>query len=143
LAWSGEGRQNTTCSYLTGTFKPEYRTGYPGSEGTRTILRQQVVGPSNDEFADQPAELFQLRVALLLLFICSICVSTPENLRLEVALEVELRTQILGVGKVEEGKVLRQVVLDRSSGEDDSALDIESGESLEGESVCHPSEQAV
>jgi hypothetical protein len=48
-----------------------------------------------------------------------------------------------GVGKVEEGKVLRQVVLDRSSGEDDSALDIESGESLEGESVCHPSEQAV
>jgi hypothetical protein len=115
---------------LTGTFKPEYRTGYPGSEGTRTILRQQVVGPSNDEFADQPAELFQLRVALLLLFICSICVSTPENLRLEV-------------GKVEEGKVLRQVVLDRSSGEDDSALDIESGESLEGESVCHPSEQAV
>lgn len=71
-----------------------------------TVFREEVVCTADDELVDQPAELLELGVTLLLLLVRRVGVTTTENLVFKVLLEVGLGAEILGVGKVEEGKVL-------------------------------------
>ena len=100
-----------------------------------TILRQQVIRASNDELVDLPAELFQLRVTLLLLLLSRVGISTPEDLRFEVLLEVQLGAEVFRIGEVQQCEIFGQIVLNRCTGQDDTSLHIQGGKGLEGESI--------
>jgi len=101
-----------------------------------TVFRKQIVCSPDDEFRNKSTELFQLHITLQFIFLRCIGISSPQNLGLEILLEIKLGTQVFGVGEIEKGKVFRQIVLNGCTGQDDSSLNIEGGKSLESERIC-------
>ena len=70
-----------------------------------TVLRQQVVGSSDDELLYQTAQLFELLLALRLDGVCGVCVATTDDGILEVLPEVILRSKEIRVCEVEQREV--------------------------------------
>lgn len=99
--------------------------------GPLTVFREQIIRPPDNERRDERAELLELFITRLPLRISGVSVATTQDLELEILSKVLTASKILGIGKVEQGKVLGQVVLNRSARQDDAALDVELGEGLE------------
>lgn len=95
---------------MTGTVESEHGQTDVQRGGTireeRTVFREQIIGPADDELGDQFAKLLQFLFAFSLVLVCGICVATTNNDVLEVLPEVVLRAQEIRVGKIEEGEVL-------------------------------------
>jgi hypothetical protein len=72
-----------------------------------TVFRQQIVCSPNDEFGHQPAKLFEFDITLQLVLFRCISISTFEDLGFKVLLEIELGTEVFGVGEIEKSKVFR------------------------------------
>src|SRR5258708_21800066 len=101
-----------------------------------TILGEQLVRPPNDKGSDQGAEFLELLFTFRLDSIRSIRIASSNDYVLKVPAEVGFGAQEIGVGKVKQREVFGKVVLDRSTGENNSSLDLEACESGEGERIA-------
>lgn len=90
------------------------------------VFGEDVVGAADDEFVDEGEELGQAFVAFLTVILCGIGISASEDGEFVLLSEVVASTQVVGIGKVEEGEVFHEIVLNRSAREDDSSINVES-----------------
>ena len=96
------------------------------------VFGEDVVGAADDEFVDEGEELGQAFIAFLAAFFCCVGIATSKDGKFIFLSEVVASPQVVGVGKVEEGEIFHEIVLNRSAGEDDSPIDIEAVERSEG-----------
>lgn len=89
------------------------------------VLGEDVVGSPDDKFIDQSEQLCQAFVTLLLIGIGTRCISAAKDRELVFLTELIFRPQIVRVCKVEEGKVLGQIVLDGCSRKNDTLLHVQ------------------
>lgn len=92
------------------------------------VFREDVVGAADDEFVDKVGKLSEFFVTFLAVFFGAVCVSPTEDGYLILLAEFSAGAEIVGVGKVEEGEVFREIVLNRCTRENYSSVDIESVE---------------
>lgn len=72
----------------------------------------------------------------MLVLLQRVRVPTPYNNVLKVLPKLVARPEVAWIRKVEERKVLCQVVLDRRACQNNTSLDVQAGERLEGLGLC-------
>jgi hypothetical protein len=79
--------------------------------GEPTVFGEKIVRAANNELGDQLAELLQFLLALGFHFIGRVCVATTNDNVLKVLPKIVFRSQEIGICEIEQGKVLRKIVL--------------------------------
>jgi hypothetical protein len=132
-SWKSERPQNTTCSYFTGT--TVYILVNQKSRAARTdkltVLRKQVVRSPNNELCHESTKFLQLLLAFFLDFVRRIRIAATNDGILEILPEIAFGSKEVGIRKVKQRKIFREIILDRCSREDDPTLDVEAVERLE------------
>ena len=102
---------------MTGTYYDSHKREHTAGEDERwlTVLRQQVIGSTDDELRDDTAKLLQLLLTLCLHIIGRVCVTATDDGELKVLAEVVLGAEEIGVCEVEQSKILREIVLQGES----------------------------
>jgi hypothetical protein len=77
----------------------------------RTVFGQEIVGSPDDEFGDETTELLEFLFTFCFDVIAGLRISSSYNEILEILPEIILRAQEVRVGKVQERKVFREVIL--------------------------------
>lgn len=94
-----------------------------------TVLCQQIIGSSDDEFVDQIDQFLQLLFAFLFLRICSVGIPPAENRIFEIFAKIEPRAEDAWICKIQEGVVLGKIILHWRSSEQNATFDVDSVQS--------------
>lgn len=80
-------------------------------DSRRTVLAEQVIGPTNDEPADLLAERLHRLVTLLLLLVGCVPIAALDDRQLVLLVELGRGAEVTGVAEVDQGEVFDEVVL--------------------------------
>lgn len=78
---------------------------------TLTVFAQEVVRPANDELVDLDEQILLSLIATFSLFLGCVAIAAFEDRHLKLFVKLLLRAEVARVAKVEQRKVLVQVIL--------------------------------